>query len=160
MFDEGWTDIVNIDISLTVITQMIEHYKQSHYDMKNNWDKIINKQMDVRNLDYFDDETFHAVIDKGTFDSVCCGDAAEQNAKAMCEEISRVLQPGGTYICVSYGMKEIRTLQFNKPAYNWDVKHEMVPKPTMGGVSTEQAKELAKDEKNMHHVYIMKKKSD
>ena len=43
MFDEGWTDIVNIDISLTVITQMIEHYKQSHYDMKNNWDKIINK---------------------------------------------------------------------------------------------------------------------
>ena len=116
--------------------------------------------MDVRDLGYYDDETFHAVVDKGTFDSVCCGDAAEENAKTMCDEISRVLQPGGTYICVSYGMSAIRKLQFNKAAYNWTVTHQMVPKPTMGGVSSEQAKELAKDEKNMHHVYIMKKNGD
>ena len=43
MFEEGWTDIVNIDISLTVINQMNEHYKELTQITKNGYDKIINK---------------------------------------------------------------------------------------------------------------------
>ena len=152
MYDEGYSDIVNIDISLIVVNQMKEQYKGRYED-------IINKQMDVREINY-DDDTFHAVIDKGTFDSVCCGDAAEENAKLMLSEISRVLKPGGTYICVSYGMKELRMLAFDKQQYNWTVTHTMVPKPTMGNISSEQQKELAKDDKNFHQVYICKKNSD
>ena len=69
--------------ALTVIRQMMDNYK-------GRYDNMPYKQMDVRDLTY-DDDTFHAVIDKGTFDSVCCGDAANANAKMMCDEISRAL---------------------------------------------------------------------
>ena len=79
--------------------------------------------MDCRDLSYYDDGFFHAVIDKGTFDSVACGDAASQNADMMLNEISRVLQPGGAYICVSYGMKTTRMVYFEKPQYDWTVAH-------------------------------------
>ena len=107
----------------------------------------VEKQQAAKTPEEAEMKEIKQLIDKGTFDSVCCGDAAEENAKLMLSEISRVLQPGVTYICVSYGMKELRMLAFDKQQYNWTVTHTMVPKPTMGNISSEQQKELAKDEK-------------
>lgn len=72
MYEDGYQHLTNIDISFTVIKQMQEMYKE----------KIPNlafKQMDVRSLQY-DDGTFDAVIDKGTFDSILCGDGSGPNA--------------------------------------------------------------------------------
>ena len=72
MYEDGYQHLTNIDISFTVIKQMQEMYKE----------KIPNlafKQMDVRSLQY-DDGTFDAVIDKGTFDSILCGDGQGPNA--------------------------------------------------------------------------------
>ena len=63
--------------------------------------------MDVRNL-LFEKGTFDAVIDKGTFDSIQCGDGAEQNTEQMLKEIHDVLVPGGIYICLSYGNLDAR----------------------------------------------------
>jgi hypothetical protein len=39
------------------------------------------KQMDVRQMTAFEDGTFDAVIDKGTFDSILCGDGSGPNAE-------------------------------------------------------------------------------
>ena len=40
------------------------------------------KQMDVRQMSpQIADETFDAVIDKGTFDSILCGDGSGPNAE-------------------------------------------------------------------------------
>ena len=72
MYEDGYQHLTNIDISFTVIKQMQEMYKE----------KIPNlpfKQMDVRSLQY-EDGTFDAVIDKGTFDSILCGDGSGPNA--------------------------------------------------------------------------------
>jgi ubiquinone/menaquinone biosynthesis C-methylase UbiE len=63
--------------------------------------------MDVRSLQY-EDGTFDAVIDKGTFDSMLCGDGSGPNADQMLGEIYRVLSPTGVYICISYGLPEQR----------------------------------------------------
>ena len=63
------------------------------------------KQMDVRQMSpQIADETFDAVIDKGTFDSILCGDGSGPNAEQMLNEIHRVLSPNGVYICISYGV--------------------------------------------------------
>jgi len=100
MYEDGYQHITNIDISFTVIKQMQEMYKE----------KIPNlpfKQMDVRSLQY-DDGTFDAVIDKGTFDSILCGDGSGPNADQMLNEIYRTLSPTGVYICISYGLPEQR----------------------------------------------------
>ena len=149
MFDEGYNNIANIDISFTVIKQMQELYKDKYATMP-------YKQMDVRSLSY-DDATFDAVIDKGTFDSILCGDGSGPNADQMLGEVHRVLSPNGVYICISYGVKESRMAYFQKKEFDWTVSHHMVAKPTISTstvVSTE-----TRDDKNFHWVYIMRKQA-
>ena len=65
------------------------------------------KQMDARSLQY-EDGTFDAVVDKGTIDSILCGDGSGPNADQVLSEIYRVLSPTGVYICVTYGLPEQR----------------------------------------------------
>ncbi|EGR29777.1 protein kinase domain protein [Ichthyophthirius multifiliis] len=58
----------------------------------------------------FQDEQFDCVIDKGTLDSVLCGDYSKQNSFKMLSEITRVLNNDGVYICVTYGEEKKRQL--------------------------------------------------
>ena len=62
MFDDGYEKITNIDISQTSIKAMAEKYKEKGENFK-------FVQMDVRAMD-FPENSFDAVIDKATFDSV------------------------------------------------------------------------------------------
>ena len=73
MFDEGYQHITNIDISFTVIKQMQDLYREKY-------PTLTYKQMDVRQMS-FEDGMFDAVIDKGTFDSILCGDGSGPNAE-------------------------------------------------------------------------------
>jgi len=149
MFDDGFQHIVNVDISFTVIKQMQELYKEKY-------PTLVFKQGDVRQLQ-FADGTFDAIIDKGTLDSVLCGDGSGPNADQMLSEIHRVLSPTGVYICVSYGVKESRMSYLQKKEYDWTVFHHMVAKPTIS-TSTVVSSE-SKDEKNFHWVYVMRKQA-
>jgi ubiquinone/menaquinone biosynthesis C-methylase UbiE len=65
MFDDGYENITNIDISQTSIKAMNELYKEKGPNFK-------YIQMDVRAME-FAENSFDAVIDKGTFDSVVVG---------------------------------------------------------------------------------------
>ena len=72
MCEDGYEKITNIDYSYTVVKQMQEYYKEK-------FPTLIYKHMDCRNLQ-FDDNSFNAVIDKGTFDSILCGDGSGPSA--------------------------------------------------------------------------------
>ena len=99
MYVDGFTSIENIDISPVAIKQM----KEKHADKKSlNW-----KVMDAIKLD-FPDETFDCIIDKGTMDSILCGEASTGNVAKACKECVRVLKPGGAYIVISYGIPDNR----------------------------------------------------
>lgn len=63
--------------------------------------------MNVCALD-FPDESFNSVVDKGTLDSVLCGEGSTANVAKMCMEISRVLKPNGVYFICSYGVPDNR----------------------------------------------------
>lgn len=63
--------------------------------------------LNVCALDY-PDESFNAVVDKGTLDSVLCGEGSTANVAKMCMEISRVLKPNGVYFICSYGVPDNR----------------------------------------------------
>ena len=147
MYEEGNEHITNIDISFTVIKQMEEALKDKCPTMQ--W-----KQMDVRSL-MFEEGTFDCVIDKGTFDSVLCGDGSGPNSDQTLNEIYRVLSPSGVFICISYGIPEQRESYFKNSNYDWDYTYHTVAKPTISTsavVSTED-----KDPKNFHYIYVMKK---
>lgn len=60
-YDEGYTNIVNVDYSSALIEQMVE--KHSVVRPKMSW-----HQMDIRKLE-FEDDSFDVAIDKGQPDS-------------------------------------------------------------------------------------------
>ena len=109
MYNDGFKNIENIDISQTVITQQQERYAEKIPEMK--WTQMDGKKM------AFEDGSFDCIIDKACLDSILCGENSAPNSKLMLDEIYRVLSPNGVYICVSYGLPEMRLVYFNK--YDW-----------------------------------------
>ncbi|CAL9111272.1 unnamed protein product [Musa textilis] len=97
MVDDGYQDVVNIDISSVVIEAM----QKKHMDKQGL--KYIN--MDVRDMSLFQSSSFDAVIDKGTHAmiSIVCGHDAMHNATKMLLEVDRVLKDKGVYILITYG---------------------------------------------------------
>jgi len=68
--------------------------------------------MDVLDMSEFHHSEFNVVIDKGTLDSILCGDNSVPNAEKMMQEIYRLLPSKGVYICVTYGDEEHRSSFF------------------------------------------------
>jgi hypothetical protein len=64
--------------------------------------------MDVLEMGDIKTGDYNVVVDKGTLDSILCGDNSTPNAEKMISEIYRVLAPNGVYICISYGDEEHR----------------------------------------------------
>ena len=150
MFDDGYQHISNIDISFTVVKQMTEL-------LKDRYPSLGYQQMDVRQMSKFQQGAFDAVIDKGTFDSILCGDGSGPNAAQMLSEIHRVLAPNGVYICISYGVLSQRQKYFQSSEFDWTVSHHQVAKPTISTSSVVSAQQ--NEERNFHWVYIMRKQA-
>ncbi|KAH9766452.1 methyltransferase 11 domain-containing protein [Citrus sinensis] len=60
MVDDGYEDVVNVDISSVVIEAMMKNFLNDLLDIK----------MDVRQMDEFQTGSFDSVVDKGTLDSL------------------------------------------------------------------------------------------
>uniref|UniRef100_A0A7N0V9N2 Methyltransferase type 11 domain-containing protein n=1 Tax=Kalanchoe fedtschenkoi TaxID=63787 RepID=A0A7N0V9N2_KALFE len=81
MVKDGYEDIMNIDISSVAIELMrtkYEHFPQLKY-----------LQMDFRDMSFFSDDTFDCIIDKGTLDSLMCGNSALLSSAQMLGEVCR-----------------------------------------------------------------------
>lgn len=105
MYDDGYKNIKNIDISHNVINAM----KIRNKDRTG----MTYEEMDVRDLKY-EDNTFDLAVDKSTIDALLCGDNAFINVAKMIKEVQRVLKVGGYYMIVSYGTPEYRMLHLNR----------------------------------------------
>jgi len=55
---------------------------------------------------------FNVAIDKGTLDSVVCGDNSLPNSEKMMGEVYRILTANGVYMCVSHAEEEKRKHYF------------------------------------------------
>uniref|UniRef100_A0ABM5G9K0 eEF1A lysine and N-terminal methyltransferase n=1 Tax=Pogona vitticeps TaxID=103695 RepID=A0ABM5G9K0_9SAUR len=95
LYDEGYRDIISVDISEVVVKQMQE--RSAHLRPK-----MTYMVMDVLQMD-FPDGSFQVVLDKGTLDALMTDDEETtlMRVKRMFAEIGRVLQFGGRYLCVS-----------------------------------------------------------
>ncbi|KAJ1393112.1 S-adenosyl-L-methionine-dependent methyltransferase [Sesbania bispinosa] len=120
LVDEGgYTDVVNIDISSVVIEAMQNKYRDRP--------QMKYMKMDVRDMSAFESESFGAVIDKGTLDSILCGNNSRQYATKMLEEIWRVLKDKGVYILVTYGAPLYR-LRLLRDSCSWTIKLHVIDK--------------------------------
>jgi ubiquinone/menaquinone biosynthesis C-methylase UbiE len=103
LYDDGYHNVYNIDISSVVIEQMLA-WNKDRSDMK-------YEVMDVCNMSY-ESNTFDVAIDKSTIDALLCGDDAFLNTAKMTKEVQRVLKPNGLYIAITYGTPENRDCHF------------------------------------------------
>ncbi|QCE13202.1 endothelin-converting enzyme [Vigna unguiculata] len=133
--DGGYTDIVNIDISAVVIEAM----KSKYQDIP----QLKYMKMDVRNMSDFESESFDAAIDKGTLDSILCGNNSRQNATKMLEEIWRVLKDKGVYVLVTYGSPLYR-LRLLRESCSWTIKLHVIEKLASEEKSEQPVWELTK----------------
>ncbi|XP_058077407.1 uncharacterized protein LOC131225832 isoform X1 [Magnolia sinica] len=121
MVKDGYEDIVNVDISSVVIDMMRKKYEYLP--------QLKYLQIDVRDMSFFQDETFDGVIDKGTLDSLMCGTNAPISTCQMLAEVSRLLKPGGIYMLITYGDPTVRIPHLNRSGYNWKIILYIIPRP-------------------------------
>ena len=103
MFEAGYKEIVNIDISPAVIEQMAKVSPDMVWEV-----------MDATDMRYKDGE-FDVVIDKGTLDALVSGKNWDI-CKAMLKECMRVTRENGQVIQITYGSPEGRR-KVLEPAY-------------------------------------------
>ncbi|XP_047349275.1 eEF1A lysine and N-terminal methyltransferase homolog isoform X1 [Vespa velutina] len=95
LYDVGYRNIINIDVSEVVIKQMQNINKNDKPD-------LIYEQMDATQMTY-PDEKFSVILDKGTLDALM-PNVKEDTISIIdkyFKEIIRVLRNGGRYICIS-----------------------------------------------------------
>uniref|UniRef100_A0A7N0VE34 Methyltransferase type 11 domain-containing protein n=1 Tax=Kalanchoe fedtschenkoi TaxID=63787 RepID=A0A7N0VE34_KALFE len=165
MVKDGYEDIMNIDISSVAIDLMrtkYEHVPQLKY-----------LQMDVRDMGFFPDDTFDCVIDKGTLDSLMCGNSAVLSSAQMLGEVCRLLKPGGIYMLITYGDPTVRMGHLLRPAYNWEITLYIIPRPgfeSKTGISSKKPLEpvptteegllppdYVMEDPDSHFIYVCKK---
>ena len=144
MYDDGFSTIANVDISKVCIDQMIEKYRDK---TGLSW-----QQMNTTALE-FPDEAFDAVIDKGTLDSILCGEGSTSNVGKALSEITRVLKPNGVLLMLSYGIPDNRLSYLDNDAYHWSVQVHTVPKPTVSASATQDSS----DANSVHYMYVCAK---
>lgn len=93
LYDDGYKDIMNVDICETAVEKMRRRNDQQRPDMR--W-----KVADAADLACFSDKSFDLVVDKGTLDTVACMRKNLLVAR-MLAEVTRVLDEGGTYLLVT-----------------------------------------------------------
>ncbi|KAI9910631.1 hypothetical protein PsorP6_010791 [Peronosclerospora sorghi] len=144
MINDGYEKIMNVDVSEIVVKQMIAKYEDRAKQLQ--W-----QTMNMCSLE-FADETYDAVVDKGTMDSILCGEGSTANVSKMFQEIYRVLKPHGVYVVVSYGVPENRLSYLENKELQWKVTVHTVPKPTVNAVPVADA-----DANAVHYIYVCQK---
>lgn len=148
MYEDGYTSLVNVDISKVVIDQMSDKHKDK---TTVTWEVMNATQLS------FSEDSFDTVFDKGTMDSLLCGENSTSTVHKSLKEVFRVLKAGGKYICVSYGKPENRLAYLeNEAEFKWTIEVDTVPKPTVAGELLAESKEGA----NVHYLYVCTKKKE
>lgn len=133
MYDDGYENIVNIDTSDIVIAQMLD---RNRHRTNMTWSVMDATQTT------FSDDSFDLILDKSVLDTFCCMSQSSQVISRYLDEVRRLMRPGGSLLCVSFGDPSSRLHYFNKPNYNWTT--EQIDIPPMSAAS------------NMHYAYICK----
>lgn len=135
MYDAGYLNIINLDTSAVVIEQMVE---RNRHRPEMQW-----LVMDAIEMTDFADGSFDLVLDKSVLDTFACTDSAILTVAKYLREVSRVLRPGGTLFCVTYGAPEIRLNFLRLPHLEFKLRVIEIP--------------AKYDTSNSHHVYICRK---
>ena len=138
MYDDGYHNIKNIDISQNVIKLMTERSKDRP--------EMTYEVMDVRDIKY-ESNFFDLAIDKSTIDALLCGDDAFINVAKMIKEVQRVLKVGGYYMIISYGAPDDRLMHLKRKFEKFKIEILKIEKDF----------EEEEGYDNYHYIYLCQK---
>jgi hypothetical protein len=146
MFDDGYTNMTNVDISPVVISMAQERAcGDGRAGMRH---AVVDCTSMGRE---YSDRSFHAVVDKSTMDALLCDrDNAQGRVSAMVREVYRVLRGGGVYVVISFGVPKLRLRHLKGEGLDWTVEVDRLAKP---GMEWADDANVAKH----HYVYICRK---
>ncbi|XP_074523549.1 eEF1A lysine and N-terminal methyltransferase [Halichoeres trimaculatus] len=98
LYDVGYKNLTNIDISETVVTHMNQRNSERRPG-------LTFQQVDATQTPY-EDGSFQAALDKGTLDAVA-SEGEGVIARNMLTEVGRVLSVGGRYVCVTLAQESV-----------------------------------------------------
>ena len=145
LYDDGFHNIINVDISSVVIRQMSERNAESRPEMQ--W-----MVMDITDMSQLESNSFDLAVDKSTIDALLCGDDSFINVAQMLKETQRILKTGGVYFAISYGKPESRSFHFVSPFLSFENREFIL-------YDTNCESEEEKEEKS-HYIYVSKKLED
>lgn len=143
MYDEGYTDITNNDISTICIKAMKKRNDELRPLMRFDI-------MDVREMSYMD-STFDLIIDKSTIDALLCGSTAYLNVAIMLKECQRTLNTGGFYVAISYGAPGGREYHFKRDYLGFKLSTFKIEKHNAESLKNPSAP------LTVHYVYVCQK---
>lgn len=92
LYNDGYTGIMNIDISQSVIDKMSRKFAANS--------ALSFMKMDITNMT-FADSSFDVIFDKGTLDALYTG--VPEGVKVAVAHIFRMLKPGGVFVSMTFG---------------------------------------------------------
>jgi SAM-dependent methyltransferase len=109
LYDDGYTNITNIDYSSTVIQNMQQLHTTIRPLMQ--W-----RVMDMTRMEDVPDDSFDVVIDKAAMDAIMTQEqdvwnpnpVVIQNVYRMCFHITRILSAAGTFVQISLSQPHFR----------------------------------------------------
>lgn len=138
LVQDGFQHVIGYDISPVVIDQNKKKYinaKHIEWEVGNVFD-----------LSKYQDDTFDAVFDKGTFDSLMSAGITVLQISQFLTGVSRILQPNGVFVLISYGTPSSRLSWLQNSKYGWSV------------IANEPVENMA-ERGYYHYVYCLQKKA-
>ena len=135
---------------------MIEKNKDARPEMT--W-----QVMDITDMSALKTDSFDLVFDKGTIDTLLCGDDFLTKVAQMLKETQRVLVTGGHYFVVSYGKPESRSNHFIRGFLSWERREFILYERNIE--KEEDKKEIKEEEEEeeenkTHYIYVCTKNDD
>jgi len=112
MSKDGFMSVTNVDISPVVIDQL-----RLHPTHGNAYDVVDCRDMQEK----YADCSFGGVLDKGTLDAVLCCKGGHADVMKYCQEVCRILAPGGIFLLISLGTPKARAKLLDAGSWSTEV---------------------------------------
>ncbi|KAL3628305.1 hypothetical protein CASFOL_027351 [Castilleja foliolosa] len=147
LYDAGFLDIMNVDFSKVVISDMLRRNVRERPGMKwrvmdmtsmqviimanaeaRSQESVEREKSNVICASQFADETFDAIVDKGGLDALMEPELGSILGNQYLSEVKRLLKTGGKYICLTLVESHVLDLLFSKFRFGWKMSLYVIAK--------------------------------
>ena len=143
LYDEGYLNVTNIDVSTVVISQMDTLYADK--------EEMEFSVMDGKKLEFIPDQCFDLIIDKALMDSFLCAESNHTDCQQYLQEMYRILKVGSSLLIISHAAPERRLPHIVGALGDIEVQVVQIAKKEVKDLQEEA------EEQRYHYMYVVVK---